>query len=54
MANKSTPERPINWFERFFDFQCNFIHLNVNLGSAEACHGYHDNWIGRYRVLMNQ
>lgn len=46
----------MNWpsegFEPYFDYGSRFRHLNVNLGSAEACQRYHDDWISRYRRLM--
>jgi hypothetical protein len=40
-------------FEPYFEYVSSFIHLNINMGSAEACHQYHDEWIGRYRKRMS-
>jgi hypothetical protein len=39
---------PRNGFEPLFEYVTNFIHLNINLGSEEACKKYHDRWMARY------
>jgi hypothetical protein len=43
---------PRNGFESLIRYQSGFVHLNINLGSVEACKKYHDNWMGRYTKRM--
>ncbi|KMS60051.1 hypothetical protein V474_11855 [Novosphingobium barchaimii LL02] len=38
--------------ERHIKYGTSFIHLNINLGSADACTQYFSTWIGRYRKLI--
>jgi hypothetical protein len=45
-------EWPSNGFERLFDYESDFIHLNINLGSELACKKYHDRWMDRYQALI--
>lgn len=50
---KADPKQwPRTGFEAFFDSTTNFIHLNINLGSAAACQKYHDASMQRYRRAM--
>ena len=48
----SSKKWPQCGFEQFFDYVSNFVHLNINLGSQEACRRYHDDWVGRYRSAI--
>ena len=43
---------PNNGFESYFEYVSSFVHLNINLGSPEACKRYHDSWLPRYRHLL--
>jgi hypothetical protein len=38
--------------ERHIQYSANFIHLNINLGSADACTTYFASWIEKYRTSM--
>ncbi len=43
---------PRNGFEPLFDYAADFVHLNINLGSHQACKFYHDAWVKRYSAAM--
>ena len=54
-AAPQEPERsewPQSGFEPFFEYSSTFIHLNTNLGSADACRKYHDAGMMRFRRAM--
>ena len=53
MQSIESPAWPRNGFESLIDYHSNFLHLNINLGSVEACKAYHDNWISRYTRIIN-
>jgi hypothetical protein len=52
VRNASQSEWPKEGLEPFFDYVSDFIHLNINLGSATACRAYHDRWMQRYHAVM--
>ena len=49
---EATRKWPQSGLEPFFEYRTSFIHLNINLGSADACRTYHDHWMRRYRAAM--
>lgn len=52
MSVTEEPKWPQFGLERHVNYVTSFIHLNINLGSANACTQYFSTWIGRYRKLI--
>ena len=54
MTETSYLKWPRNSFEPLIEYVSDFIHFNINLGSASACHQCHDVWMRRYRGEMEK
>ena len=52
MIGSEKKEWPRYGLERHVPYFSNFIHLNINLGSAEACTQYFGTWMSRYRKVI--
>ncbi|RWP42425.1 MAG: hypothetical protein EOR04_11450 [Mesorhizobium sp.] len=52
MRDKNGAAWPQEGLEPYIGYVSTFIHLNINLGSAEACGRYFSVWMARYRKLM--
>jgi len=52
MTEPSLKRWPQSGFEEFFEYNSNFFHLNVNVGSMVECKRYHDEWLNRYSYAV--